>query len=162
MPRLRVATPQVTGKIRPSVTPCLSDADDLLVVDLLALEVALHQLVGVLRDLVHQLLAVLLGLGARARRGSPPRRRCRGPSPRRRRPSCRSGRSRRGPPARRRSGSRSRRRAAPKAAFSESSAAKKSARSRSSMLTKTSRARPSASARRQSRSVWTSTPVDAR
>ena len=33
-------------------------------VDLLALEVALHQLVGVLRDLIHQLLAVLLGLGA--------------------------------------------------------------------------------------------------
>ena len=37
--------------------------------------------------------------------------------------------------------------------------AKKSARSRSSMLTKTSRASPSASARRQSRSVLTSTPV---
>ena len=47
----------------------------------------------------------------------------------------------------------------PKASFSESSARKKSARSRSSMLTKTSRASPSASARRQSRSVWTSTPI---
>ena len=49
----------------------------------------------------------------------------------------------------------------PKAAFSDSSARKKSARSRSSMLTKTSRARPSASARCQSRSVWTSTPITA-
>ena len=64
VPRLRVATPQVTGKIRPAVTPCLSTRDDLLVVDLLALEVALHQLVGALRHLVHQLLAVLLGLVA--------------------------------------------------------------------------------------------------
>ncbi len=39
----------------------LQRADDLVVVDLLAVEVALHQLVGVLRHLVHQLLAVLLG-----------------------------------------------------------------------------------------------------
>ena len=44
--------------------PLLEDADDLLVVDLLAVEVALHQLVGVLGDLVHQFLAVFLGLGA--------------------------------------------------------------------------------------------------
>ena len=41
----------------------LERRDDLLVRDLLALEVALHQRVGVLRDLVHQLLAVLLRLG---------------------------------------------------------------------------------------------------
>ena len=38
----------------------LERGDDLVVGDLLALEVALHQRVGVLRDLVHQLLAVLL------------------------------------------------------------------------------------------------------
>ena len=38
----------------------LERGDDLRMRDLLALEVALHQLVGVLRDLVHQLLAVLL------------------------------------------------------------------------------------------------------
>ena len=42
--------------------PLLQRRDDLGVRDLLALEVALHQLVGVLGDLVHQLLAVLLGL----------------------------------------------------------------------------------------------------
>ena len=40
----------------------LERGDDLLVGDLLALEVALHQRLGVLRDLVHQLLAVLLRL----------------------------------------------------------------------------------------------------
>jgi hypothetical protein len=49
----------------------------------------------------------------------------------------------------------------PKAALSDSSARKKSARSRSSMLTKTSRGSPSSSARLQSRSVWTSTPITA-
>ena len=49
----------------------------------------------------------------------------------------------------------------PNAAFSESRQRKKSARSRSSMFTNTSRARPSESARRQSRSVWTSTPMTA-
>ncbi len=49
----------------------------------------------------------------------------------------------------------------PKASLSESRARKKSARSRSSMLTNTSRGRPSASARRQSRSVCTSTPITA-
>ena len=42
--------------------PLLQRRDDLVVGDLLALEVALHQLVGVLGDLVHELLAVLLGL----------------------------------------------------------------------------------------------------
>ena len=46
----------------PLVGAVLERRDDLLVGDLLALEVALHQRVGVLRDLVHQLLAVLLGL----------------------------------------------------------------------------------------------------
>ena len=40
----------------------LERGDDLLVRDLLPLEVALHQGVGRFRDLVHQLLAVLLGL----------------------------------------------------------------------------------------------------
>ena len=40
----------------------LERVDDLVVGDLLALEVALHQRLGVLGDLVHQLLAVLLGL----------------------------------------------------------------------------------------------------
>ena len=38
----------------------LERLDDLVVGDLLALEVALHQRLGVLRDLVHELLAVLL------------------------------------------------------------------------------------------------------
>jgi hypothetical protein len=42
----------------------LQGGDDLLVVDLPPLQVVLHQLVGVLRDLVHQLLAVLLRLRA--------------------------------------------------------------------------------------------------
>ena len=49
----------------------------------------------------------------------------------------------------------------PNAFCSDSSERKKSARSRSSMLTKTSRDRPSSSARRQRRSVWTSTPITA-
>ena len=40
----------------------LERVDDLVVRDVLALEVALHQRLGVLRDLVHQLLAVLLRL----------------------------------------------------------------------------------------------------
>ena len=44
-----------------AVGALLERVHDLLVRDLLALEVALHQRVGVLRDLVHQLLAVLLG-----------------------------------------------------------------------------------------------------
>ena len=105
-----VATPHVTGKM-PLLHAVLERRDDLLVGDLLALEVALHQLVGVLGDLVHQLLAVLLGLRlelvgdrdllavlAAVALGT-------------RRPSCRRGRSRRGPRVRRRSGSRSRRRA---------------------------------------------------
>ena len=47
----------------------------------------------------------------------------------------------------------------PKACLSESRLRKKSARSRSSMFTKMSRARPSSSARCQSRSVVTSTPI---
>ena len=42
--------------------PLLERRDDLVVGDLLALEVAFHQRVGVLGDLIHQLLAVLLGL----------------------------------------------------------------------------------------------------
>ena len=45
----------------PWSVPSSSALDDLLVRDLLALEVALHQRLGVLGDLVHQLLAVLLG-----------------------------------------------------------------------------------------------------
>ena len=153
MPRLRVATPQVTGKIRPVGHPLLEDADDLLVVDLLALEVALHQLVGVLGDLVHQFLAVFLGLGpellgdldlggvAAAR------------------PLVDEGLhvdqvdDAADAPVRSPIGISVATTWAPKERFSESRAAKKSARSRSSMLTKTSRARPSASARRQSRSV---------
>ena len=44
------------------VGPLLERGDDLLVGDLLALQVALHQRVRGLRDLVHQLLAVLLRL----------------------------------------------------------------------------------------------------
>ena len=44
-----------------AVGALLERVHDLLVRDLLALEVALHQRVGVLRHLVHQLLAVLLG-----------------------------------------------------------------------------------------------------
>ncbi len=42
--------------------PFLQGRDQLLVADLFALEVALHELVRVLGDLVHQLLAVLLRL----------------------------------------------------------------------------------------------------
>ena len=64
MPRFLSPTPQVTGKMPPRGDALLQRRDDLLVVDLLAVEVALHQLVGVLRHLVHQLLAVLLGLAA--------------------------------------------------------------------------------------------------
>ena len=41
----------------------LEGLDDLVVVDLLALEVALHEVLVDLGDLVHELLAVLLGLG---------------------------------------------------------------------------------------------------
>jgi hypothetical protein len=44
------------------VRAVLERGDELLVGDLLALEVALHQRLGVLGDLVHQLLAILLGL----------------------------------------------------------------------------------------------------
>ena len=66
MPRLRVAAPQVTGNTWPSVTPSFSArADGLVVGDLLALEVALHERLGDLGHLVHQLLAVLLGLRAK-------------------------------------------------------------------------------------------------
>ena len=84
----------------------LERGDDLLVRDLLALEVALHQRVGVLGDLVHQLLAVLLAPARAARpgsgsRGSSP---CRSPCTRR--PSCRRGRSGRASRAPSRSGSR--------------------------------------------------------
>jgi hypothetical protein len=43
------------------VRALLERVDDLVVRDLVALQVALHQRLGVLRDLVHQLLAVLLG-----------------------------------------------------------------------------------------------------
>ena len=91
--------------------PALQRRDDLVVVDLLALEVALHQLVGVLGDLVHQLLAVLLGAGAELVGDRHPLGAAAARRPRRRRPPCRSGRRRRAPPARRRSGSRWRRRA---------------------------------------------------
>ena len=50
------------------VRALLERVDDLVVGDLLALEIALHQRLGVLRDLVHQLLAVLLRLvGERVR-----------------------------------------------------------------------------------------------
>ena len=59
-PRCAVATPQVDGEDVPVVGAVLERGDDLLVGDLLALEVALHQRLGVLGDLVHELLAVLL------------------------------------------------------------------------------------------------------
>ena len=159
MPRLRVAAPQVTGKMRPSVTPVLSALDGLLVGDLLALEVALHQLVGDLGHLVHQLLAVLLRPAPRGPRGS---RSPRGAATGRRRsgrPSCRPGRSRPRARARSRSGSRWPRRAGRRPASATRALRKKSARSRSSMFTKMSRARPSSSARCQRRSVVTSTPI---
>ena len=62
MPRLRVvAAPQVTGEDAAVGDARLERGHGLLVRDLLALEVALHQLVGDLGHLVHQLLAVLLG-----------------------------------------------------------------------------------------------------
>jgi hypothetical protein len=50
------------GEDVPVVGAVLERGDDLLVRDLLALQVALHQRLGVLGDLVHQLLAVLLRL----------------------------------------------------------------------------------------------------
>jgi hypothetical protein len=59
---LLVATPQVTGKHLAVVGALLERGHDLLVGDLLPLQVALHQRVGGFRDLVHQLLAVLLRL----------------------------------------------------------------------------------------------------
>ena len=45
----------------PGVRPVLEGLDDLVVGDLLPLQVALHERLGVLGDLVHELLAVLLG-----------------------------------------------------------------------------------------------------
>ena len=54
------------GEDRAVVGAALERVDDLLMGDLRALEVALHQLVGDLCDLIEQLLAVLL-----ARRSSP-------------------------------------------------------------------------------------------
>ena len=59
---VRGRDPAGDGEDRAVVGALLERGDDLLVGDLLALEVALHQRVGVLGDLVHQLLAVLLGL----------------------------------------------------------------------------------------------------
>ena len=93
VPRFFVAMPQVTGNRWPSVTPFFSVVHQLVVGDLLALQVALHQLVGVLGDLVHQLLAVLLRLLGELLGDLLLGRVRRGPRPRRRRPSCRSGRS---------------------------------------------------------------------
>ncbi len=61
--------PAGDGEHRAVVGALLERRDDLLVRDLLALEVALHQRVGVLGDLVHQLLAVLLGAVARSSSG---------------------------------------------------------------------------------------------
>src|SRR5436190_1246204 len=49
------------GEDVPVVGAVLERGDDLLVGDVLALEVALHERLGVLGHLVHQLLAVLLG-----------------------------------------------------------------------------------------------------
>ena len=59
MPRFRVATPQVTGNRWPSVTPRFSAETISSWLSLGAFEVALHELVRVLGDLVHQLLAEL-------------------------------------------------------------------------------------------------------
>ena len=61
VPRLRVATPQTTGKIPPWFVPSLSAVTISSWEISCALQVALHQRVGDLGDLVHQLLAVLLG-----------------------------------------------------------------------------------------------------
>ena len=149
------------GEQRAVVRALLERADDLLVRDLLALEVALHQRVGVLRDLVHQLLAVLLGQRPPARRGSGSRGSCRARRRRRRRPSCRRGRSRRETSCSAPIGISVATTCGPKAALSESSVRKKSARSRSSMFTKISRARSSSAARCHRRVVETSTPITA-
>ena len=135
----------------------LERVDDLVVGDVLALQVALHQRLGVLRDLVHQLLAVLLRLigeivrdrDLRARR----RRR------RTRRPSCRRGRSGRVMLCSAPIGISVATTCGPNASLSESSVRKKSARSRSSMFTKTSRATCSSCARSHRRRVETSTPI---
>ncbi len=129
----------------------LERGDDLLVGDLLALEVALHQLVGVLGDLVHQLLAVLLGLRLRAPRGSRSASRCRAPRPSTRTPSCRSGRPRRAPRARSRSGSRSRPRAG-RTRPSASRACGRSRRARGRACSRT-RAAPGPPRRRGSRAA---------
>jgi len=64
---LRVATPQTTGKIEPWFVPRRRASTISVWRDLGALEVALHQLVGDLRDLVISFLAIT------PRRGHAPR-----------------------------------------------------------------------------------------
>ena len=131
----------------------------LLAGDLVALEVALHQLVRRLRDDVHQLVVVLVGDGPHVLgdldRLVVPRPVAAVVS---RRP-CAPGRRRRGTRSRSRSGSRPPRSGRRAALRRPSSAAKKSARSRSSMLISTSRESPSSSHRFHSRPVPTSTPI---
>ena len=148
-----------TGKTSPRVTAVLERVRDLVRVELLALEVALHQRLVGLDDLVEQLLAVLLrpasAIVVRDRRRARPPSRPRGSCTR----TCGARRRSRSARARRRSGGGRRRSAARAAPGSAPSARKKSARSRSSMLTKSTRARPSSSARFQTRPVPTSTPM---
>ena len=59
---IRGRDPARDGEQRAVVCALLQRGDDLLVRDLLSVEVALHQRVGVLSDLVHELLAKLLSL----------------------------------------------------------------------------------------------------
>ena len=59
VPRFFVATPQATGKTSPRVTASLSAPATSSTDELLALEVALHQALVGLHDLVEQLLPVL-------------------------------------------------------------------------------------------------------
>ncbi len=70
MPRLRGRDAADDREDLAVVGALLERVDDLLVGDLLALQVALHQRVGDFADLVHQLLAVLLRAARPARRGS--------------------------------------------------------------------------------------------
>ena len=139
----------------------LERGDDLLVGDLLALEVALHQRVRVFADLVHQLLAVLprtLGHRVRDRDLACSHRARRRPGGR---PSCRRGRSRPATSCSEPIGISVATTCGPKARLSGSSVRKKSARSRSSMLTNSRRARSSSAARCHRRRRGTSTPMTA-
>ena len=128
--------------------------------DLLVAEELLEDVVVVVRDDVDELLAVLVGLVLRARRGCRRRRTWRrAPRRARRGPSCRAGRS---TPLKLPSapiGSWMTAMVAPRRSLIESSAAKKSAPMRSILLMKHMRGTSYLLAWRHTVSVWGSTPA---